>query len=593
MVMSLSGSQLRVYENIPFNSDYQHVRYFTSREQQESWMGSRSMVYTARDFNFLKHNGRIGIKVPMNIEQLRNVTYIRYINQSYGLKSYYCFVDDIEALNVGSTMLYTTLDVFQTYRFDFQLKPSYVLREHRNEWYDSVRPNQFNLPEGLDYGKEYRTRHIQKITPFNQPVKFLVVATKDPLAENSVNPLPYVGGTPQALNFYFVPFYYNGTTLKTLNVISKSGNEFNVQNPTYLMNFLFNESSVVDYVVSMYVSDYIGINFNVDFDGGRIVQTTNSNVELTSLSVDGYAYAMRIQNAPEFDVKETTVNNIYQSFGVGNRGRLLNSPYSVLTLDDFKGNRIDLNPAWLNANQLTLVWRGTLSTDNKVTVSVKGYNTQITNPDSQTESSQEIQVANINPQNLPIKADALSAYLQGNRNSIQTRLSQNKFNTFNNLFSAGMGMVGSMAVGNPLGATGALQQGVTGAMNGFYNIKSQNAQLNDISNLPPSVQYAGSDSYYDYGYGNYGINLIWKTAQLEYLNVLTDFFHMYGYKTNRLKTPSIRSRQHFNYVQTENVSLFGEIPNTHLLKLREIFNNGVTLWHVDDIGNYSLENGVR
>jgi hypothetical protein len=38
--------------------------------------------------------------------------------------------------------------------------------------------------------------------------------------------------------------------------------------------------------------------------------------------------------------------------------------------------------------------------------------------------------------------------------------------------------------------------------------------------------------------------------------------------------------------------LTGNINNEDLNELKSVFNNGITLWHTDQIGNYALENGV-
>jgi hypothetical protein len=39
-------------------------------------------------------------------------------------------------------------------------------------------------------------------------------------------------------------------------------------------------------------------------------------------------------------------------------------------------------------------------------------------------------------------------------------------------------------------------------------------------------------------------------------------------------------------------SIQGNFNNEDLNELKAIFDNGITLWHTDDIGNYSLDNGV-
>jgi hypothetical protein len=66
---------------------------------------------------------------------------------------------------------------------------------------------------------------------------------------------------------------------------------------------------------------------------------------------------------------------------------------------------------------------------------------------------------------------------------------------------------------------------------------------------------------------------------------------MYGYKLNEVKTPNLRSRQHFNFIQTVGANIQGNIPGDDIEKLKNIFNNGITLWHGDYVGDYTKSNG--
>ena len=57
-----------------------------------------------------------------------------------------------------------------------------------------------------------------------------------------------------------------------------------------------------------------------------------------------------------------------------------------------------------------------------------------------------------------------------------------------------------------------------------------------------------------------------------------------------VKVPNLHTRKSFNYVRTIDCNITGSIPDIYLNKIKEIFNNGVTLWHINDIGNYSANN---
>ena len=70
---------------------------------------------------------------------------------------------------------------------------------------------------------------------------------------------------------------------------------------------------------------------------------------------------------------------------------------------------------------------------------------------------------------------------------------------------------------------------------------------------------------------------------------------MFGYKQNKILKPDIRNRYYFNYIKTVGANLKSiNIPRDHFEKLKGIFDNGVTIWHIDregvEVGNISKDN---
>lgn len=70
-----------------------------------------------------------------------------------------------------------------------------------------------------------------------------------------------------------------------------------------------------------------------------------------------------------------------------------------------------------------------------------------------------------------------------------------------------------------------------------------------------------------------------QTIKSQFARCIDDFFSMYGYKTNRVKIPNLENRTNWNYVKTIDINLLGDIPQKDLQKIKDIYNNGVTLWH--------------
>ena len=70
---------------------------------------------------------------------------------------------------------------------------------------------------------------------------------------------------------------------------------------------------------------------------------------------------------------------------------------------------------------------------------------------------------------------------------------------------------------------------------------------------------------------------------------IDDFFSMYGYAINKVKTPNLTGRQHWNFVQTENCVVAGDMPSSSKEAIARIFDGGITFWHNgDNVGNYNI-----
>ena len=54
---------------------------------------------------------------------------------------------------------------------------------------------------------------------------------------------------------------------------------------------------------------------------------------------------------------------------------------------------------------------------------------------------------------------------------------------------------------------------------------------------------------------------------------------MYGYSTNTLKIPNLNNRPNWNYIKTIGINIVADIPQEDLQTIKNIFDNGVTLWH--------------
>lgn len=137
--------------------------------------------------------------------------------------------------------------------------------------------------------------------------------------------------------------------------------------------------------------------------------------------------------------------------------------------------------------------------------------------------------------------------------------------------------------------TGVATGNIIGAFAGIQSIASSIGSFYEKSILPNplSGSTSGSDSIAS---ETLTFTFLKKSVRYETAKVIDNFFTRFGYKVNELKVPNLSSRVNWNYIKCSETNIFGDINGNDLKKINDIFKNGVTFWHNDVVGNYSLSN---
>lgn len=165
-------------------------------------------------------------------------------------------------------------------------------------------------------------------------------------------------------------------------------------------------------------------------------------------------------------------------------------------------------------------------------------------------------------------------------------LTQNSVNIGLGVASGALTIVGGLASANPIG-------GVGGMIGGSMQIANVVGSIYEHSLQPNSAKgnvNGGDINVCDNKNGFYFYKM---SIKAEYARIIDDYFSMFGYKTNRVKVPNITGRSKWNYVKTIDCNFDGDIPDSDLMIIRTMFNNGVTLWHdPSKIYDYSQTNSI-
>lgn len=596
-VVPVSGTNIKLLSGVPFVNDYKHSRWFDTKAAQTAYFQARTVIHSMQQANFQRDKDQTYIRVDASIDELRQVDYMMFQNASYNTKWFYAFVTRLQYVRKEVTYVHFQLDALQTWMFDFEIKPSFVVREHCPLWNSDGSPVINTIDEGLDYGTEYDNVGTYHYVP-SGGYKWLVIVAKRPIHTTDNKPVPTIIGTPQPLSYYLVPFKDNNTVASVILPDESPGDP---SRPTKVLEELYSNDETVNNIVSIYVTDYPGLatTFSAGEEGRADILTfTNYENNITIETIAGSyvegdpqktgVKVLYVASVRDFDLLHATIyQDKYSAFTKPTESKLLMYPYCQIVMDDFKGNRTIYKPEYINSQNLYINVKGSLGTSNKVSYNLPNYNHS--NSDGQAEyTSNETALINNNPSDVPIITDYLAAYLQGNKNSIAN---QQASILWNGAFNAIGSIAGGAAGGLPGAAAGAMNT-VSGAGNTVLQMQSIEAKKNDIENIPPQIAKMGSNTSYEYGNNYNGVFFIKKQIKPEYQKILGDFFNMYGYKVNRVKTPNLHTRQNWNYVQTLDCNVSGNFNSEDLGEIASIFDNGITLWHTNDVGNYALSNEV-
>jgi hypothetical protein len=611
----LSGTNIRLLSGVPFSNDYKHSRWFDTSTAQEDYFLGKTAVYSIPDNTFQRIEGKNFISVNQNIDALWGVNYVMFQNTSYNVKWFYGFVTKLEYKNKNTTYVHFEIDVLQTWMFTMNFKPSYVVREHCKLWEIDGSPVLNTLDEGLNYGNVYETVNVMNLKPYDG-VLFLVIVAKslihkkiitDPItnADKTLNPgdiYPNINSAPQPLCYYVHPFKLDGSIPTCWD---ENDDNIILSKPIDVLRAMYEMDNAINNVVSIYITDYMG--FDLDVDSSGTIRFPSSNFVEVDIMYDvagsteqNYLNTLFVNDIKQYQPKAFTYTNKYADYRTVTESKLLMYPYTTLILDDLKGNRQVLKNEYIKGDDIIVNVRGSLGTSNKTSYSIDNYQVMDNiEPADLFKANLENAVMNNNPNDLPIITDMLGAFLQGNRNSIQNQLNSTIFGGWMDTMGSVMGGVSNssanpsnMGEANPVGMVQSGMGVVKGMANTYFQTQGMIAKQKDINNTPPSLSKMGANTYFDYGHNLSGLYLIKRQITPEYQKKLEDFFNIFGYKKNEVKLPNFHTRQYWNYVQTSGCVITGNFNNEDLQELKSVFDSGITLWHTDDIGNYALGNVV-
>lgn len=615
-------NEVRIYKNVPFSIDYKNIMDFGSVADQSTYFNSLPSK-TFSNLTYTRNNGTI--LVNGNRDSLLDYNYMSFTNKDYGTKTFYAFITNVRYSSANATYIDFVIDEWQTWQFDINFRESFIERKHCKRWNSDGSPVINTQDEGLDFGSEYVVKDHQE---YNNNLYWVCLVSS---VEDSGFYLLNNPDVPTILSVLYVPVYKQ--TSSSIIAWTLNGREMTDVRDA-MINFR-NGSKLVNTLKSAFIVSEPPFAYSYSVSNG-IVNITSSKLVSATISVSDNKTMELGLNTNQANPANTL--RTFPKYGNLKNGitesKLLMYPYSFVQLVDGQGNSFDVKTEYLDDTQINVRTFTSGGLNSKQAHIVEHYRYKgITLNYCRWELGNGI--INSFPNNLTIIDDYSAAYLQGNNNQINQSmaniLSQSKLSTsiarrtatINEnaaLVTAGTNAIQSTIMGGlEAGGPGALlgaASGITSGIGQWANSVAQNentakntelqgnlnyenatksalAKKQDAENVADNVSLQGGDVYFTFQNQYNGYCLVYKQIPDEYIRILEDYFKKYGYAYNRIETPSLRTRNSWDYIRCIDANITGNINENSLEKIKTIFNQGVTIWHTSDVGNYSLNNDER
>ena len=535
----------------PLEADYKNQLTFANANAQATYF-SGTVVRSFDNNTYIRKDG--GLKVNCNIEDIRTCNYMYYKNTGFSNKIYYCFITSLEYLSEDSTLIRFETDCFQTWYFDLVYKPCFVEREHVSD--DSI--GKHTIPEGLETG-DYIMKNQQNVSPLASTITWPSGYT-------------YQGGN------YMIAFQVTELLDSFYSVANVAQNYNGVYSGLFILG-VDNASDALEFIRgydsegkgSAIVSCFITYPHFFNAGYAQAVGTHSHNVSRLYPAKTGNGntilrLGISLDSAMQFASIDgyTPKNN-----------KLKTWPYVYYLVDNNAGQTAIYHYELFN-NSVTFDIRGAIGQGNSIKLIPKNYNGDSTTNGNYQEGLQAGK--------LPVCAFASDYYLNW--------VTQNAINMNTSVLTSATS--GAISGGLYGGMVGGVVGGVTSGLMAVIN----NISKTETAKVMPD-QARGNTNVSDLNIGFYGheapslFNIKAMCVRAEYARIIDEFFTMFGYKVNRVKTPQFSSRTYWNYVKTIDCNVEGDIPQEDLQIVRNMFNKGCTFWHgASNMYNYNLTNSI-
>jgi hypothetical protein len=565
--------------SVPLEDDYKDTLYFANATAQHNYFAGQ-VVKSYTDFSYQRKDNVI--RVPAQVDTIRNCNYVMYQNSAYSNKWFYAFINRMVYIDDGRTDIYISTDVLQTWMFDMIIKDSFIEREHVND--DTF--GLHTIPESLETGEYVCNDIVEQVygecdwTKSGMMVVFQVSTVKlekDNYSAIPSNPPTYntTNGIPNGCYYIGVEFLQSElgfvrTLIGTYDSVGKGD--------AILSIFLCPKN-----VVSWYKTSGTGIwnsgnGYYFPNDSVSVFQFGQAQVPMNT-TLDGY----RPHNNKCFT---SPFNYIYATNNCG-----MDIQYRY---EDFRGTPVFTTRGILEQgggikcspdnSKVSQYWNGSVMRGDGWNEGLNGAKF----PQLSWTSDYYLNWEAVNGKNIEVQTtlsaigfagDVLTGGLlpsaHQNAQMRDTAVQRGRYPDEEPMVPvSGSGMLGS----------------ITNFASGIANTMQQ---IKSAKMVPAQAKGNTTGGYLQFSSDMFKFSFRKMSVRAEFAKAIDSWFDMFGYKVNRLGKPLKAHRQNWWYTKTIGVNIDGNIPNEDMQIIKSIYNNGVTFWrNPANIKDYSVSNNI-
>lgn len=590
------NSDIYILRRVPLDSSYNHTGYFTNATAQyDKFYSYLKYTFNVQSYQRVNKNK---IRLSITADALYDCNYLMFRNTAFGSKWFYAFLDSIEYVNNQCSEITYSIDVMQTWYFDYGMGDCFVEREHSDD--DTIGSN--TVPENFELGEMVEnlsqsyvsTRYLACIATTkrlsNSQTSY--INTGDEISFDFDKTLWYhleaqgdtntaISGVPNGCYMYMgIPVSKDDIPFWTTNEAYYNIQDYRVYNTDRTVNAsmtsvypltlpaLLNAISTID---RLSYDDIVAIYIYP-------ADLSNKNY-MNNAATLGYSYGTAInENAIQVGRPTRFVDPRNGSYYTPRNNKLFTFPYVDLKVNNNQGvERIYQFERFDTTVGNWFAWVG-IQSNSTMVFYPRGYNY------AGSSINEGVALDTYFP--VPIKSNAYDSWSQSQKTGAL-------FGFLGNVLHTGTGIALGAATGNVAGVA-------MGGASLIGNVASAVGNLMDIHNAPDQISGNVINGNLNVATRRLGFRAVSRTIKPEYARIIDDYFTMFGYATRRVKTPNVRTahrRQNWNYIKTVGAIVkplpTSGLPADDIKKIMDIYDHGVTFWSdISNIGDYTLSNPI-